>query len=233
MKVTLYKITDSNGQTYGGCQWGEGVQHETSGEGYLCGPGWTHWYVNPVLAVMLNPIHGGYDLKTAIMWKGEGSIGIDDFGLKVGCRDGKTLEKIELPSVTINQRIAFGILCAMEVYQKPEFIRWAKNWLSEKKTNITEKMYTHWLLPDSMRPFLETEDPEKAAALWAVNATIKADIEAKQALETSTTSVNMKLAEEAAAEAAAEAVEYAVEAASNKGKIIDLITLAYKALEIK
>ena len=34
------KLTDENGQTHGGMQWGEGITHTASGEGDLCRPGW-------------------------------------------------------------------------------------------------------------------------------------------------------------------------------------------------
>jgi len=40
-----YKLTDSKCRTRPRCRnkclWGEGVTHEASGEGNLCGPGWT------------------------------------------------------------------------------------------------------------------------------------------------------------------------------------------------
>ena len=61
--MKLYKLTDKNGQTHGGCQWGPGVQHETSGDGDI-------------------------------------------------------------------QKVAFGILCSLEVCQSPEYRRWAEDWLS-------------------------------------------------------------------------------------------------------
>jgi hypothetical protein len=66
--MKLYKLTDANGQTRNHTQWGENVQHLTSGEGSLCGKGWTHWYRSPLLAVMVNPIHGRFDLQTAQLW---------------------------------------------------------------------------------------------------------------------------------------------------------------------
>ena len=58
--MKTYHLTDEHDRTYGGCQWGENVIHPTSGEGSLCGPGWTHWTADPLLAVFLNPIQGEY-----------------------------------------------------------------------------------------------------------------------------------------------------------------------------
>jgi hypothetical protein len=48
--LKVYKLTNENFQTFGGCQWGENITHITSGEGDLCGPGWLHYYDNPLLA---------------------------------------------------------------------------------------------------------------------------------------------------------------------------------------
>ena len=55
--MKLYKLTDEKMQTYNGFQWVLGETHETNGEGNLCGPGWLHAYTDPLLAILLNPIH--------------------------------------------------------------------------------------------------------------------------------------------------------------------------------
>lgn len=130
--MKLYKLTDEKDQTYGGCQWGPNVTHETDGSGSLCGPGWTHWYTSPLLAVLFNPIHGNFKLETAHLWEGEGEPEKFDSGLKVGCRKATTKRRIELPEITNTQKVAFGILCALEVWKEKTFVVWAQNWLSGK-----------------------------------------------------------------------------------------------------
>jgi len=130
--MTLYKLTDGNDQTFGGCQWGEGVTVTTSGTGEMCGTGFTHWYTHPLLAVLLNPIHANIDLTTAHLWEGEGEVVKTDHGLKVGCTTATTLRRVALPQVTTEQRVRFGILCAMEVYADPDWHRWANDWLAGK-----------------------------------------------------------------------------------------------------
>ena len=67
--MMLYKLTDENDRTYNDTQWGEGVTHETSGEGKLCGEGWIHAYIDPLLAVFLNPIHACF--TNPHMWEAE------------------------------------------------------------------------------------------------------------------------------------------------------------------
>ena len=129
--TTLYKLTCADDTTRGGCPWGVNIEHRTSGEGDLCGPGWTHWYTDPLLAVLLNPIHGDFDPATMHLWEGEGDIGKTDHGLKVGCARGRTIRQIEIPVVTTVQRVAFGILCALEVNRNAAFVTWARRWLDD------------------------------------------------------------------------------------------------------
>ena len=75
----LYKLTDENGQTRGGTQWGPGVSHSGTGCGGLCSPGWIHAYEHPLVAVLLNPIHGKF--RQPRMWEAEGEIALRDGGL--------------------------------------------------------------------------------------------------------------------------------------------------------
>ena len=128
--MKLYKLTDEKGRTYGGCQWGEGVTHTVSGEGELCGPGWIHAYTDPLLAVLLNPIHGNFPSDTMHLWECEGEVGKTDHGLKVGCTACTTVRQLDVPQVTAEQRVRFGLLCAMRVYTDPGWVVWAQGWLS-------------------------------------------------------------------------------------------------------
>ena len=127
--MRLWKLTDAKDQTRGGCQWGENVTVLTSGFGPLCGSGFTHWYTDPLLAVFLNQIHGRFDLDTAHLWEGEGEVAKTDGGLKVGCTKATTIRRVELPHVTREQTINFGILVALEVYRETTFVTWAQAWL--------------------------------------------------------------------------------------------------------
>ena len=124
----LYKLTNQDFTTRDGCLWGEGVTVETSGAGDGCGPGWTHWYLSPELAVLLNPIHA--DIKDPVLWEGEGEIGARDYQLKVGTTRGTTLRRIPLPECSTEQRVEFAIRCALAVNKEPKFVKWAGAWLS-------------------------------------------------------------------------------------------------------
>lgn len=126
----LWKFTDENDRTYGGCQWGEGVEHTASGRGGLCGPGWIHAYTDPLLAVFLNPVHGDFDSESYHLWEAEGDVGKTDHGLKVGCARIRAIRRVDIPEVTTKQRIRFGVLCAMRVCKDKAWRTWAEKWLS-------------------------------------------------------------------------------------------------------
>jgi len=131
--MKAYKLTDKNDKTYGGCQWGENIEHKVKGEGNLCTNGWIHFYKNPLLAVLLNPIHGDYNLETAHLWECSVSGRTkEDRGLKWGASRVKTIKRVKLPKITKGKRVKFGILCALEVYHEKSFVEWAKSWLSDK-----------------------------------------------------------------------------------------------------
>jgi len=127
--MIVYKLTDQNLQTHGGYQWEPGVARETDGNGDLCGPGWLHYYHDPLLAVLLNPIHA--DIEDPILWEAEAEgLHKDDQGLKGGCTKLTLLRQIDLPQITTEQRIRFGILCAKAVCADPAWNKWADRWLS-------------------------------------------------------------------------------------------------------
>ena len=61
MTCTGYKITDKDIRTHNGYQWAVGKWHKAIGNGNdQCTDGVLHYYESPLLAVLLNPIHGNY-----------------------------------------------------------------------------------------------------------------------------------------------------------------------------
>src|SRR3990167_6468593 len=122
------KLTDADGYTHGGTLWAEGASYETSGEGGLCGPGWLHCYTDPLLAVLLNPIHANF-INPRMCTVRVSGVGRDDHGLKEGWTKMAFESWVNVPSVTTEQRIRFGILCAMEVYTERSWVAWARGWL--------------------------------------------------------------------------------------------------------
>jgi hypothetical protein len=143
--TTLYKLTDQDGYTRRGMSnetlWGEGVEHTAPGGGELCTDSWLHAYPNLNLAVMMNSAHA--NLKDPIGWVSMGDVGISAPD-KVGCTKLITLNKIPLPTPTLNQRIAFGILSALSVHHTQSFPVWAKRWLggTDRSKDSASAAYT-------------------------------------------------------------------------------------------
>lgn len=121
-----YKLTDSNMQTHAATRWALNEWREASGDPSkpLCTDAWIHVYDSPELAVLLNPIHAEFTSPRLFEAECDGASK-DDNGLKRGFRRVRLIRELPLPVFTVEQRIAFGILCAKHVSTKSSFIEWA------------------------------------------------------------------------------------------------------------
>jgi hypothetical protein len=203
--IKLYKLTDGDGKTWGGTQWGPGVSHSGTGEGELCGPGWIHAYEHPLIAVLMNPLHG--DFENPRLWEAEGEVALRDGQIKCGCKTLTTIREIPLPAVTTEMHVRFAILCAKEVCACLSWNAWADKWLSG-------------------------EDRTQAAAAAAA-AAARASASARAAwAAASAARAAWAEAEAASAEAeaaSAEASAWAARAAREVGHGIDIFEIAEKA----
>ncbi|MDD8011845.1 MAG: hypothetical protein PHX05_00005, partial [Acidobacteriota bacterium] len=130
MKIR-YKLLRQDMTSHGGCRWTVGEWKETDGHGELCGPGWLHDYIHPLLAVLHNPIHANIrdPLGFAVEVAGKN---LRDGQMKEGWTRMRPIKQIALPVVTIEQRVRYAILAAQEVTPKSDtqWHTWAKAWLS-------------------------------------------------------------------------------------------------------
>lgn len=124
---TIYKITRPDQTTYNGFQYEVGKEYQFPGGKPLCSDGWSHAYLTPELAVLLNPIHANYNPFT--LWEASGVIGMRDHQLKVGCSSIILQQKIAVPLATPAHRVAFAIACAWP-HASASWRKWAKDWLS-------------------------------------------------------------------------------------------------------
>lgn len=200
--MKLYKLTDQNKETMNHTVWGEGIEHTATGRGPLCSPGWLHAYTDPLLAVLLSPIHTR--IENPRLWECEGDVGMDDNGLKVGCTRLKTIREIELPVVTTEQRVKFGILCALEMNRNEEFEAWARGWLDGTDRTEAAARAAAWAAT-------------RAAAWAAESAALTAARAAAWAAEVATR--------------AAESAAWAAEAATRAAEELNLIGIAHRAVE--
>ena len=198
--MKLYKLTDANGRTRNNTQWGEGVTHTATGNvgKGLCSDAYIHAYENPLIAVLMNAAHANFDNPR--MYECEGEISERDGQLKCGCRTLTTIREIPLPIVTVTQKVAFAILCVLDVYSEPSFVAWANDWLTGKDRSA-DAAAAAWAEAEAARDAAAAAARDAAAAAWAVAAW---------------------------AEAAAEAAAWAARASEEKP--IDFIALAEQAM---
>src|SRR3972149_10506042 len=119
-----YKMSESDGTTHGGTQWGLDVRHEATGEGHeQCTDGVIHSYESPELAVLMNPAHARFYRPILWHFREEGEFGTD--GLQRWGKAGTTTMRARLPRFTLIQRAIWAILVAKEVYKEPLWNEWA------------------------------------------------------------------------------------------------------------
>ena len=138
--MRLYKLTDQDGYTRRGKHnetlWGEGVSHTSEGCGNkLCTADLIHAYTSPYMAVLMNCRHA--NLSNPKLWLAKGKVVNTNHQLKCGVKTLTTIKQIELPTITIEQRVEIAIRCSLKVYIDPKYILWAKNWLSGKDRSKT------------------------------------------------------------------------------------------------
>ena len=154
--MKLYKLTDQNNKTYGCCEWGKNVTHKARGNGGLCTDGIIHAYVDPLIAILMNPIHAKID--DPVVWEAEGEI-VESDGLKVGCKELTTTKVIPTPSFTTEQRVAFAILRSLDVYSNTEYKKWATGWLCNKDRSVAAARDA---ARNAESAFIDTEESELA-----------------------------------------------------------------------
>lgn len=129
--MKAYKLTDKNGYTKNNTQWGPGVTHTAQGSAKtLCSSGWIHFYRDPLLAILMNPVHANF--KEPILWECETSGEELHQPDKSGCKTLTTIKQIKLPAITETQIVAFAILSAKKVNHDISWNNWADNWLTNK-----------------------------------------------------------------------------------------------------
>lgn len=175
---TAYKLTTQELTTHNRFQWTPGGWSPLLAGTELCSNGVYHAYPSPELAVILNPIHA--NLANPRLWKcslGGGVIDNDnDNGLKLGAQQMRLDEEIALPSYTTTQRIAFGILCVLEVSRDEVFRGWAEKWLSGEDRSAEAAQATYgrarWWGRSAvaMAAWWAARQADKKAARWAADA---------------------------------------------------------------
>ena len=135
MAKFLYKLTDEFGSTKNNTHWSEGIKHEIAKElrdstKPLCSKHYLHAYESPLVAVFMNNCHAKFSKPR--LWLATGWVSKRDGQLKCGCFSLKIIKEIQLPKLTVAQRVRIAIYCALSHPVSNNFHTWAVDWLSGK-----------------------------------------------------------------------------------------------------
>ena len=95
----------------------------------ICGNGCLHAYKSWQLGLLTNPAMEDFAISHPHVWRSETPKILGDNGIKIGCAELTTIERIEVPEPTTEQCVEFAIRCAWEVCDEPEWRPWATAWL--------------------------------------------------------------------------------------------------------
>jgi hypothetical protein len=153
--MKLYKLTDNKYQTVN-MQWGENITH-SKGELYIDA------FSSPLMASL-------FGLDYNVLWECEGEVYTNAI-IKIACNKLTTIKIINLPEITLEQRVEIAINCAKEACKEKgnerankNWNEWADNWLSNKdrsfaSANSAVANYAIFVVP--------TANTYAAAAAWA------------------------------------------------------------------
>ena len=128
-----YKLLSQEMTSRNNTKWEIGKAIEISKEfsgNELCSNQLLHCYASPEIAVFMNPAHA--NISEPRLFRIRCSKIIADDGTKQGCKKQTLLKELNLPEISIEQRIKIAILCAAEVYKEPNFLFWAEDWNTGK-----------------------------------------------------------------------------------------------------
>ena len=222
MDEVLCKWVSKDMKTRNKTYWEVGVPNELPEEDdlWLCEPGLFHYCKHPLIAVMFKEFHNCdfYTKLYKVVPEGRIIEGID----KCGATKLTLVEQLEIPKVTLKQRVAFAILCTLEVYKGASFIRWANNWLSEHdypehKSHKDNDLF----VPDG-------DDSELNAAAYTANAAAYYSHYCHETIEKFRVSY-----ETFCASYSCESVIDAQLFANNNNKTIDLFSMMNEAMKVQ
>jgi hypothetical protein len=138
----MYKLVTQDFTTMNDMVWKLNKTNKASGSGNkMCTDGVLHCYASPEQAALFNPIHA--NIENPILLKIECSIILDTDGLKYCSKEQTPIEILELPKFTLEQKVTFGIKCALLVCKDPSFVKWVNAWL-DGTDRTKESAWSAW-----------------------------------------------------------------------------------------
>jgi hypothetical protein len=130
-------------------------------------------YASPEIAALFRPLRWGTTLGLRLF---EASCDTPSVVLCSTISDYKLHREIHLPYYTSNQRIWFGIQCALAVYNKPVFVSWAENWINgaDRSKETADAVYQNLRHIDVNAAYWITNAVSCGEVSWAATAAMYA-----------------------------------------------------------
>ena len=227
----LYKLTNQNNQTQNNTTWGVKITNYAENQNpkntNLCSSDVVHAYTNPILALIRNTSDA--NIPNPKLWLAKGIIVNTGAGIKCGCKSLTTIRELIIPTISLEQRIAFAIYSALSVYKERSFVLWTNNWLKNidrtvyaaNAANAAAYAATNAAYASDAATAANAAANAADAAVNAANAAVNAAYAAYAAMNAA-----MNAAVRAAANATADAAAYAT-------KPLNFDLIAKKAMLIK
>lgn len=171
--MKCYKLVTQGLKAYGGFKYTLGVwTPKLDGTGDLCTKSWYHVYDNPLLAVLLNVLHGILVWPKLFECTYDGRLHtVDDRGLKRGVVKLRLDKELPLPVITPEQCVRAAIYCTRPLQPKKPWADWAKSWLNGKDRTCLSAIHIQRVIgPGSWSKLKDTVKTANAAALASASA---------------------------------------------------------------
>lgn len=133
--MKYYKLLNQDLTSYNHTEWEIGVPVTVTVEGNkMCSNQVLHCYNHPLLAVILNPIHG--NISNPKLFEISVDKIVNNDGLKFASKSQTLLKKISLPFLSTEQKVEFAIKVVKTVYSDEKWNEWADQWLSGSDRSI-------------------------------------------------------------------------------------------------
>jgi len=93
--------------------------------------GWLHCYSDPLIAILLNPINENIQNPRIFEVEVDGKEAYNN--MKYAYKKMRLIKEVNVPKITLEQKVKFAVLCALEVCTDNKFTSWAKDWYGGKK----------------------------------------------------------------------------------------------------
>ncbi|HNC65392.1 MAG TPA: hypothetical protein PK075_12140 [Chitinophagales bacterium] len=129
--MKYYKLLSQDLKSYNNTQWelNKTITVNIPGNA-MCSNQVLHCYNHPLLAVFLNPIHAA--ISDPRLFEIEVDEIVANDGLKFASKSQTLIKELELPKISLEQKIEFGIRVAKLVYNDENWNIWADHWLNGK-----------------------------------------------------------------------------------------------------